>query len=805
MSELPGYLKAPPRDKYDWARPTTWLLGARVSSRLKQLVLSQIHRGFDVRDWMSARPIPPDGHPGPAPALHRLVPDGAPEPAECWIDYVSDTGDVPRLVYRLAYLLQQDVLRVESDDGTTELQRGAVLLFGGDAAYPVADEPSLNERVRAPFQWARQRLADENAQRSAKDKEQGRDAGPEERRCPEPVLLFGVPANHDYYDMLNGFARQFRAPCTGEGQRAAKSDRLPPLALEGYERRQQASYFALALPCGWHLWGLDAQDGLGANDEGLDTRQVQYFQSLPEREPQKLIVASALPVIVRRARIEEGHRIDTAYHQLGLPRVYRDDGALKAGQVRIDLAGDIHLYERHYGVTCAGTAPPAPASAAGSRPASPPAGAPRAPAPCAPEDGAESRRNYAAVVCGLGGVFHHPGQVRHGNVPAPAAWPRPAASARAIGRRLMNPLVVSRAGAGGLVGAVSALLFWWLATAPGQPSVLRLPWLIATGAAHWPAVLGAFFRTFVYLVAAGAWGALIWGAHRWRKRVHAAMEPAPAAWHPASRRLFQLVDWLPVRAVLHFFGSDPREAHVFILTAIPRLAVIAGLGGLIVLARHEWFARAGALSAANIVVWLFLLAMFGFAWAGRTHLGCWRSAVIFALAVVHGCLQIMTPLLWTPLPRETLLLGAVLCLGTFLLPYVSGWLLGASKWTRLTCLSLWLALAAVFVGVPVVAGLPAPERAWQGALVAVIAGAFFACLWLGWYLLVCLQWHAHGNDAASVARVDTYAVFLRIKLTEEAAEVWAVQADEIVEDDENGAQKTKIVGRIIDHFQVTAR
>jgi hypothetical protein len=106
VTDLPGYLKRPPKHDHEWARPTTWLLGAQVASRLKQLLLSQIHRGFDIRDWMSASPIPPPrGEPAaeaPPAAAEEPPADPPPqqdgEPAECWLDYVSDTGDAPRLV-----------------------------------------------------------------------------------------------------------------------------------------------------------------------------------------------------------------------------------------------------------------------------------------------------------------------------------------------------------------------------------------------------------------------------------------------------------------------------------------------------------------------------------------------------------------------------------------------------------------------------------------------------------------------------------------------------------------------------------
>ena len=106
----------------------------------------------------------------------------------------------------------------------------------------VADYATLAERVQDPFCWAARDVA--------------RDTGRELETRP----LFGIPGNHDYYDFLDGFNRQFRKPFSPEvpwepGRVSAQ------LHLPGFERRQQACFLGLALPFGWRLWGLDAQGG----------------------------------------------------------------------------------------------------------------------------------------------------------------------------------------------------------------------------------------------------------------------------------------------------------------------------------------------------------------------------------------------------------------------------------------------------------------------------------------------------------------------------------------------------------------
>jgi hypothetical protein len=816
VTDLPGYLKRPPKHDHEWARPTTWLLGAQVASRLKQLLLSQIHRGFDIRDWMSASPIPPPrGEPVAAeePAAAEEPPADPPpqqdgEPAECWLDYVSDTGDAPRLVYRLAYLLQQDELPVEPLDDAPEpppfwrwlrrprttvpapgnasvtvrtLPRGSVLLIGGDTAYPVADEPSLNERVRAPFVWARERLA-----REGKLVEATR------------VRLYGLPANHDYYDMLNGFARQFREPCTGEGDDrvAAKSGRPALLQLPGYVRKQQASYFALRLACGWQLWGIDAENE-------IDTRQVQYFRDI-EPQPRRLIVASSQPVIVHRAPIADDHCIDRAYRELMLPRVYRSRpraGAGSAGpdvprpgvpgepelgpdQVRLDLSGDIHVYERYYGVTCSDVTPPG------------------------TEPGAGARSNYASVVSGLGGVFHHAGQIRHGDVPAQSAWPLPGQSARDIGWMLMRPRMVWQAGSAGILGAALALLLWLFAAAADPArSVLHLPWLIAGHDPGWREALGALGRTAVYLGCVGAWFALFAGARWWRRQVLASMQPAVQHWPRASRWLFQIIDESFIQRGLQFFGASSRSVHALLLTAVSRLAVVAGLIGLVVLPTIDWFAFESVNTGASVVVLVFVLTQLALGWMGSARLGGARRIFVLVLALGHGLLHVVTPLLWTPFLMERPWFAVGIIAGGYLLPRLFWPLLGArERVRRLVFLGVWIALAATFVTLPFLLASPAPAPAdeWPHGVVAALSGAFFTCLWVGWYMLVCVQWNAHGNEAASVARVAQYAAFLRIKLHAHGAEVWAIQAHEDENQEPNALGERPIVARVIDHFRVGA-
>src|SRR5580765_6968047 len=116
---LPAYLQQPKR-RQDWDKPTAWLLGTQLLAVLKNLILSSVHRDYDLRDWMTANPM-------------SLANED--DKDEFWFDYLADTGDSPYRVYRLARVLQRPELVV---DGET-LPRGRFMFVGGDTGYPTAE------------------------------------------------------------------------------------------------------------------------------------------------------------------------------------------------------------------------------------------------------------------------------------------------------------------------------------------------------------------------------------------------------------------------------------------------------------------------------------------------------------------------------------------------------------------------------------------------------------------------------------------------------------------------------------------
>ena len=115
---------------------------------------------------------------------------------------------------------------------------------------------------------------------------------------------------------------------------------------------------------------------------------------------------------------------------------------------------------------------------------------------------------------------------------------------------------------------------------------------------------------------------------------------------------------------------------------------------------------------------------------------------------------------------------------------------------------VWIPLHAVPMGLPYDLSTDRPPLPMWGVPIAALLGGYFACLWVGWYFLVCLQFNAHGNEAGGAARITSYAEFLRIKLTPGAAEVWVIAADGPRPAFGRTTDDHPIRARVVDHFTV---
>ncbi|MBX9893825.1 MAG: hypothetical protein K2Y09_01400 [Nitrosomonas sp.] len=420
-------------NKSKFKPPVKWLLGRELLAGLK-LIAAYTFMGDkqDPKDWMKAAVI--------------QVPHKDLDQDAYWFDFIADTGDGMRAVYNIGYLCMSD-LWVAGSTGqcpedavalsgdairTQRLPRGEFLFVGGDTAYHVADTASLMERFQIPFNCAYDDLI-----------KNGQTVG----RRP----IYGIPANHDYYDALDGFNRQFREPVSLDTG-TANDEKDPQLGLKGFVRTQQASYVDMQLPFGWRLWGLDSQDGK------MDKRQQAFFvsgfckklvetgelfdssrqdavqQELQQHAPSKLIVVTPEPSTVFGKWAKPDGALVNTFQRLGLEASFIEShaGKLDDAKCRLDIAGDTHHYERYWG--------------SGQNEA--------------------ASVNYASVVAGGGGAFLHPSHTDVAEVTINKYYPHRKDSHQLFTRALLNPLTVWQGGYIWLFGGLVALLSYFAVTIP---------------------------------------------------------------------------------------------------------------------------------------------------------------------------------------------------------------------------------------------------------------------------------------------------------------------------------------------------
>jgi hypothetical protein len=222
------------------------------------------------------------------------------EGPELWVDYVADLGDGWNSTYSVASLLAAEELKLDWDGEAVATERGQILVMGGDQVYPVPKHTEYANRLLGPY----------------------RSAFP----CPpagaEPPELFAIPGSHDWYDGLVNFTSIF---CR---------DRW----IGGWRTRQRRSYFALALPAGWWLWGVDIQFG-----SYLDEAQIEYFAGVARDRLQagdRIVVCMAKEVDSGRSDKETHSDRDVDYLER---EVIRPSGA----ELRVFLKSGKHHYARY--------------------------------------------------------------------------------------------------------------------------------------------------------------------------------------------------------------------------------------------------------------------------------------------------------------------------------------------------------------------------------------------------------------------------------------------------------------------------
>jgi hypothetical protein len=203
-----------------------------------------------------------------------------------WIDYVADTGDGWNSTYSIAWSISRDSLSVPGID--TPLPRGDLLVFGGDQVYPTPAGGGYRTRFLDPYC----------------------SAFPADIPLPSDMSnapkLIAIPGNHDWYDGLAGFTQVF---CSQQ-------------PIGRWQTVQHTSYFAVKLPHGWWLWGLDLQ-----LESQIDQPQRDYFQWIANTHLQagdRVVLITPEP-----SWVDESERL-------------KRDGALAEEEMRVKRTEPVH-------------------------------------------------------------------------------------------------------------------------------------------------------------------------------------------------------------------------------------------------------------------------------------------------------------------------------------------------------------------------------------------------------------------------------------------------------------------------------
>ncbi len=229
--------------------------------------------------------------------LQALVPSRVhdrSEPAELWVDYTSDLGDGFNPTYTVASLLAQDTL----DPAGHPTQRGQMLVMGGDQVYPVPKRTEYENRLLGPY-------------RAAMPSKEG-----------DRIDLFAIPGSHDWYDGLINFTNIF---CRGRDLGALRTS-------------QARSYFAVALPHRWWLWGIDLQFG-----DFLDEAQLRYFADIASdamRPGDRIVLCMAKEVDSGPSSAEVCSDRDVGYLE-------REVVTPAGGRIEVFLKSGRHYYARY--------------------------------------------------------------------------------------------------------------------------------------------------------------------------------------------------------------------------------------------------------------------------------------------------------------------------------------------------------------------------------------------------------------------------------------------------------------------------
>ncbi|KZV52544.1 Calcineurin-like metallo-phosphoesterase superfamily protein isoform 1 [Dorcoceras hygrometricum] len=247
-----------------------------------------------------------------------LLYDQFSEKDELWFDFMADTGDGGNSSYSVARLLAQPSVRISSDDSQITLPRANLLLIGGDLAYPNPSEFSYENRLFRPFEYALQPPVWYTKEHIAVKKPE-LPRGLLSLKQYDGPQCFLIPGNHDWFDGLQTFMRYI----------CHKS------WLGGWLMPQKKSYFALQLPKGWWVFGLDL-----ALHCDIDVYQFKFFSELIQGK-----VGDSDSVIIMTH--EPNWLLDWYWEDVSGKNVTHLICHHLKGRCKLRMAGDLHHYMRH--------------------------------------------------------------------------------------------------------------------------------------------------------------------------------------------------------------------------------------------------------------------------------------------------------------------------------------------------------------------------------------------------------------------------------------------------------------------------
>ncbi|VVB07680.1 unnamed protein product [Arabis nemorensis] len=268
---------------------------------------------FDMRMLQAAMTKSCDGT-----QKKELLYDHLADKKDFWFDFMADTGDGGNSSYAVAKLLAQPSIEVLVDDESILLPRGNVLLIGGDLAYPNPSAFTYEKRLFCPFEYALQPPHWYKKDSIAVDKPE-LPKGVSNLKDYDGPQCFLIPGNHDWFDGLNTFMRYI----------CHKS------WLGGWFMPQKKSYFALQLPEGWWVFGLDL-----ALHGDIDVDQFKFFSELVK---EKVKEDDAVIIITHEPNwlldwYWSGDTGKNVRHLICDVLKYR---------CKLRMAGDLHHYMRH--------------------------------------------------------------------------------------------------------------------------------------------------------------------------------------------------------------------------------------------------------------------------------------------------------------------------------------------------------------------------------------------------------------------------------------------------------------------------